>query len=113
VANKLKVYTIPADKDGLDKDFDVDVSFDGYRLGLSFEDGNKYLIILDELLAVLNSAAEEVGCEEAGIKELEQFLKTVQKARHDTVEERPVTPKPLPDVKPQGIDPAGHRKLKR
>jgi hypothetical protein len=25
---------------------------------------------------------------------------------------KPVVPKPLPDVKPQGIDPAGHRKRK-
>lgn len=76
-----EAYVINAYKDGIeeDEDTDVHVRFDGYRIGLSFNDGNGYLIIFDELLSALNELADDAGWEAQGVEELEKLLKAAQK----------------------------------
>lgn len=78
-----KSYVIEAFRfdleDEEEADQDVSVRFDGYRLGLEFDDGSEYLIIFDRLLSALNELAEEAGWEEQGVEELEQLAKTARK----------------------------------
>ena len=80
-AELSEAYVINAYKDAIeeDEDTDVHVRFDGYRIGLSFNDGNGYLIIFDELLSALNELADDAGWEEQGVEELEELAKTARK----------------------------------
>jgi len=63
---------------------DVGVTFDGFRIGLSFEDGGKYNMIFDQFLSALNRMADDAGWEEQAVEELEQLLKAARKMRDKT-----------------------------